>query len=504
VQEFITLENGVKFSFKEHKYLLQPYQDRHPNQAHMKCTQVGITTLAILRSMHSCMSMFPLGVIYFFPTDRDVSDFSKGRIKPLVQNNSVIRNIMADTDEVGLKQVGKSFIYFRGMRSNTQMKSVPADMIVVDEKDEADPLAVEMAKKRLSHSRFQHELYLSNPTIPSYGIDQDFQESDQMYWLLKCPHCGEWNCVEDNFPDCLIKTADTVILACKACHRELDKSAGQWVPKFPDRKDLRGYHYSQLFAPLVKPADIYKEYHSSLIKGRLQTFYNLTLGFPFISAKEKLEKEQVLDLCDTQFPKDPWVVPGPVFMGIDQGRDLHIVFKKPVAGNKILTWFAIERDFEKMDRFMQKVQTCVIDALPETRKAREFALRHQGKVFMNFYNENQKGEAKWDEEQFIVQENRTESLDASHSLYEHKHNVLPPRSPEAEEFAAQCANVAKKLEENTDTGSKRFVWVKLGDDHFRHADNYACIAMTTYTPCMSEVFENFKKSGVSVASKQDW
>ena len=36
--------------------------------------------------------------------------------------------------------------------------------------------------------------------------------------------------------------------------------------------------------------------------------------------------------------------------------------------------------------------------------------------------------------------------------------------------------VSKKLEEDEETGSKRYVYVKLGPDHFRHAFNYECMA----------------------------
>jgi hypothetical protein len=36
--------------------------------------------------------------------------------------------------------------------------------------------------------------------------------------------------------------------------------------------------------------------------------------------------------------------------------------------------------------------------------------------------------------------------------------------------------MAKKLEEDEETGSKRYVYVKLGPDHFRHALNYEAMA----------------------------
>ena len=201
--EFITLEDGIRFSFKKHEYLIEPYQLHHDKTVFEKAAQMGATTLAFITAFHSCWTLFPKGVIYFFPTKTDVSDFVRGRIDPLTQNNKIIQDLMRSTDNVGLKQIGKSFIYFRGMESKIGMKSVPADMAIYDEIDEAPPKAKSMARERLSHSNFKWELQLSNPSMPNYGIDIDFQLSDQRYWNLKCPHCGTWNCVEDEFPKCL-------------------------------------------------------------------------------------------------------------------------------------------------------------------------------------------------------------------------------------------------------------------------------------------------------------
>ena len=54
--------------------------------------------------------------------------------------------------------------------------------------------------------------------------------------------------------------------------------------------------------------------------------------------------------------------------------------------------------------------------------------------------------------------------------------VLPRECDVVRDFADQMHNVAKKLEEDEETGSKRYVYVKLGPDHFRHAFNYECMA----------------------------
>jgi hypothetical protein len=71
---------------------------------------------------------------------------------------------------------------------------------------------------------------------------------------------------------------------------------------------------------------------------------------------------------------------------------------------------------EELDDLMSRfrISKCVIDALPEIHATRAFAERHRGQVWLNYFNENQKGSYKWDQEQHIVQVNRTEALDAAH------------------------------------------------------------------------------------------
>jgi len=122
------------------------------------------------------------------------------------------------------------------------------------------------------------------------------------------------------------------------------------------------------------------------------------------------------------------------------------------------------------------VSRCVVDALPETRNARAFAERHKGKVYLCYYSHYQKGSYKWSEDSQIVSVNRTESLDASHKEIMDQSIVLPKQCGIVEEYAEHLHNVAKKLEEDEETGSKRYVYVKLGADHFRHAFNYEAIS----------------------------
>jgi hypothetical protein len=464
--------DGQPFDFNRHEYLREPYTDDHPHQVELKATQMGCTTRAMLKALHGARYRGYKGILYLFPSRTDVLDFSRSRISPLIDENpDSIAQWIRDTDSAGLKQ---SFLYLRGMQSRVGLKSIPVDFLILDELDEAPQNAMDMAMERMAHSEFREVLKLSNPTLPDYGIDKAFQETDQRYWLLKCPKCGHFTCLEDTFPECLVEVGDRVIRACERCQSELNPAVGQWVAKRPSITDKRGYHYSQLFSQYVDPGEILHQYRTT---NNLQDFYNLKIGIAYVEAENRLSVEEVLALCgnDGIASSDP----GPCFIGIDQGKELHVVIgkKHPGKAGKIIH-LAVYRDWEELDRLMKafKVSRCVVDALPETRNARAFAERHRGKVYLCFYQEHRKGQYAWGEKDLTVACNRTESLDASHNEVMHGELILPKECEITREFAKHLHNVAKKLEEDETTGGKRYVYVKLGEDHFRHAFNYEAMA----------------------------
>jgi hypothetical protein len=467
--------DGKPFTFDRHEYLIGPYKDDHPHQVEEKAAQMGLTSKAMLKAAYRARYGAYRGILYLFPSRSDVTDFSKGRIDPLIDENpDTIGKWLRDTDSANVKRIWNSFLYLRGMRSRTGLKSVPVDFIIFDELDEAPQNAIDMAMERMGHSEYREVLKLSNPTLPDYGIDKAFQETDQRYWLLKCEKCGEYTCLEDTFPGCLLVVNDKVIRACQKCHSGLNPSIGHWVAKRSSITDKRGYHYSQLFSHFVDPGDILHQFRTT---NNLTDFYNLKIGVAYVEATNRLSIQEVLALCGNDGMSDN--DPGLCSMGVDQGKDLHVVIGKrhPSKSGKIVH-MGIYKDWNELDRLMKlfHVSRCVVDALPETRNARSFAERHKGKVFLNYYNEHQKGQYAWNEKELIVSCNRTESLDASHrEIMEHS-IIIPKECEITRTFAHHLHNVAKRLEEDEETGSKRYVYVKLGPDHFRHAFNYEAMA----------------------------
>ena len=474
---------GRPFSFDGHAYLRAIYDDPGQHVVLSKAAQIGGTTWAILRSIYACRN--GLNVIYYFPTKTEVLEFSKSRVGPLLAQNPFLAKLMTDTDTAGLKRIGEAHLYLRGMQSTVGLKSVPADMLVFDELDETTPESKNLARERLSHSDYKRVIELSNPSLPEYGIDESYQASDQRHWTLKCSSCGAWTALEKEFPKKLGQEV-TIILprddgsfyrACPKCQAELDVDRGEWVADFPDRP-IHGYRISQLFSSKVDPGEILREYRTTRFPDR---FYNLKIGIPWADLERRLDVASVLSLC-TDAPMAE-KSDAACTMGIDTGRELHAVVLREDpkdCDTQHLVHLAVCHEFSELDALMErfKVERCVIDGLPETYATREFASRHAGEVFMNFFNEHQRGGANWNREGMTVQINRTEALDASRAAIREGRVGLPRREPIVEEFATHMTGDAKVLKEDAETGIKRYHYVRLSENHFSMAFTYGWFAGT--------------------------
>jgi hypothetical protein len=474
--------DGRPFRFEDHEYLRAIYDDTSAHVVLSKAAQIGGTTWAILKSIHACGSGLNVG--YFFPTHTDVIEFSKSRVSPLLAENPFLARTMTDTDTAGLKRIGEAFLYLRGMKSEVGMKSIPADMIVFDELNEATPDARTLARERIAHSDYKRMIELSNPSLPGYGIDEQYERSDQRHWTLKCPSCGEWTCLEREFPKKLGEEVRIILprpeggfyRACPRCQAELDVAQGEWVAEIPGR-EIHGYRISQLFSVKIDPGEIMEEYRTTRFPER---FFNLKIGIPWADLEHKLDPSTVLSLCQDV----PEIMPkaASYCMGVDTGKELHVVVLRQnheEPRQRVLVHVVACRLFSELDELMKRfrVSCCVIDGLPETHATRDFARAHPGTVFMNFFNESQRGAAKWDAKEFKVQVNRTEALDASREAVREHRFVIPRGLLDLDVFARHMACDAKVLEEDKETGAKRYRYVRTGADHYSLAFTYAWMAV---------------------------
>lgn len=497
----LKLDARTYFDLTNRPYLLEIYTQTARQIVVKKAAQLGFSEYLLSFVLHLCDERGAT-CMYVMPTDEDVSDFSQGRLNPAIKASDYLSAIILEgnrggVDKVKLKQVGDGFLYFRGGKVDPegkarQLKSVPVDSLALDEIDEMDPRAPSIAEKRLGDSELQLIRKISTPSYAGVGIDAAWAETDRRRWHVCCPRCGQWQYLTK---DHLILEWDDAerpvawhgqaeqrpYLACEKCRRELNRLApGQWVAEDPDR-DVVGYHLSKLFSFRYRLIELIDNLSSTDETKRKETF-NQDLGETYTPRGGRIT-EADLDDCRREY------APGPikgeyVVAGVDVGKLLNVVIRSrpdSVTGETKQRYAGEVESFEAVGQLLHRygVKRCVIDAMPETRKAREFQAQfRRGVVWLAYYDEESKlDEAiRWDYKEMIVTIDRTRSLDGTFSRFYEGLSTLPARIRGVANYYKQMAGLVRVTEINRRRGNLIARYVRSTDDHFAHAENYCDVA----------------------------
>jgi len=118
-----------------------------------------------------------------------------------------------------------------------------------------------------------------------------------------------------------------------------------------------------------------------------------------------------------------------------------------------------------------------VDALPEQHRARDFQAEEPYEVFLCNYSEHLPTGPEWHLEEGLVKTNRTEVCDRTHTMVMTPGQLqIPRRSREVDEFARQLSGIAKVRQEDHQSGATVYRYIKVRDDHYRHALNYFLLA----------------------------
>jgi len=487
VADFIRTPKGEIFDWADHQYLLDIYEDPAPQMVLKKAAQIGITTFGMNKAMWLADTE-DVSVIYTFPTASDVSDFSRARINPMIQGSSHLSSrLKGNIDSVQLKQIGNSFVYFRGAWSERQAISVDSDFNIHDEVDFSKPDIIEIYKERMSHSHWKWFLAFSTPTIPEFGIDYLYNRSDKKEWFVTCPNCQKKQILK--FPESIKGDSSEARFACVHCRATITDDArrnGEWRVTGENKWGMSGYHISQLMAPWISATDIMRKEEQSRTRptqnlSGLKDFYNFCLGESYGGENQPLNRDILLQCIQNKYELED--KGRNCVMGVDQGDKIHVtVWKKEKTGEVRPVHIGVYDSFDDLSNLMEKygVSFCVIDALPNKHSARKFALQFPAKVWLVYYNDAQKEFIKWykdpESKEYRVIVPKMESVDRMSDKFINHQIVLPRLTQEVDLLIRHLCNWAKDKEQKSDG---RVVWVykKLGAEHLTMATNYAMLGL---------------------------
>lgn len=493
-----------KWTFKYHPWAREMHDCDADLIVGQKSAQMGYTEVALNKTFYF-IDVLKISVLYTLPTQKpDATDFSSDRFDAALEASLHLRRLFSDVSNTGHKRAGGVNLYIRGSRSRSQMKSVPAGLLVQDELDEFDQDNVELAEERKSGQLVQQTIKISTPTLENVGINKEFKSSSQEHFMFPCPHCNVFT--ELTFPECLVITADdhqdeeilNSYLICKECGAKLDHETkpdwlgkGFWeVTQFG--KLSRGFHVNQLYSTTMEPYKIAQKYLKSFKDPAVeQEFWNSKLGLPH-AVKGAQVTETDIEACTKGHKKfERFLEPQIITMGVDVGTFFHYeivqwfikddsladINASTVA--KVLTQGKVMNP-EELDDLMRKFRVvyCVIDGNPERRIASNFASRFMGHVKLCFYANGISGkELSVPKEDTVntVSVDRTSWMDVSLGRFKHGTIRLPYDMDQ--EYKDQI-KVPARIYKHDANGNPVGKYINSGnDDHYAHARTYSEIAL---------------------------
>lgn len=502
MEQNIRTDHGTKLDMVNHPYLEMIMDDWHPNQCYYKAAQVGMTQTTTGKLLYFTIREKITG-IYTMPTQQQVEKYSTARFNKIISGSPEIRSKLTKNN-AGYKEIGDSSVYFSGTFNEQQAISIPSDINLHDELDFSKEDIRDLYVERLSHSKWAFEWLFSTPTIPGFGIHSFWKKSDQRHWFVKCSGCGRRQRIRwDNHAINNVREIRRYgrhvrwYYGCNRCDKELDRRNGEWVVKKESKSNsLHGYHIPQTIVPVMSAATLKKKERDAKKKGRYKVFVNFNLGEAYTTGLMMITKE----LMRTRiFPfEDPYKTTK-WFLGVDQGDLKHWTLCRMMGDRRVTVRWGVTEDWGYIVKLIRdyNVASGVIDALPNKDNAKEVRDLFPGKIFLCYYKSNQAAETRLtsDSDEFTASKKReefaftvdhTESLDKTARewvegvawLYGTPETLDNPRSIESM-FVTHMTNL-KRDEEEDKHGNMRGVWKKTGADHFRHADNYARIALDFY------------------------
>lgn len=485
-----------------HFFLKALYQDRSQKIAVQKPSQCGVSTWVILDEIHD-VRYWGINVIHTLPTVNDVGKFVPSKVNEIIKRNPDIRSGMSDkeVDAVAQKQFGQGFLYFKGTKSESETLMLTSDRNNYDEYDKSDMAAIGLyASRQEGAESMRQERWVSTPTVPEYGINAKFLESDQKYWRFPCGSCGheqhmEWPENIDMENECYV---------CKKCGEEIfeeDIRAGRWKARFPGR-EVSGYHITQMIVPWISASELVR-YYRDAERGKngatLEYFYNHKLGLPYAAAGSQIPASLIYQ---NLIRKEHTEVNS--IAGVDvQLHELYVMVGDE-EGVYVIATLRDDQEFidtngatgqskwDRLDAFMRvyDIRYMVIDGGFTPNEVIDFALEHPGKVWVNWYKDDPKKEAiiRWPDDSFHGPQTDPEE----------EIRVLTERDRQIDWVLRQLAigeirffyrkedEAISKLVDHTKTTYARTVtdrkgnesreWVSTGKDDFLHALIYYTIA----------------------------
>ena len=278
------------------------YNETYKKVVFMKSAQCGGTEAAV-NFVGYAIHINPAPIMLVEPKEDMMKKVSKFRIDPTIEMCPELKKRVAEkksrdsSNTVNQKSFPGGVLFLTGANSATSLRSVPVRFLILDEVDgyppdldgEGSPIDLAIARTQMFPNK--KIFIVSTPTKTSNSaIEREFLATDQNYFYVPCPHCGEmqrlvWQQLiwDEGKPETALYFCIHCGVGIEERYKEEFLVKGEWRPEHPELSDpdTIGFHINALYAPFGMYS--WKEMAIEFIKAqgnqeKLKTFVNTKLG----------------------------------------------------------------------------------------------------------------------------------------------------------------------------------------------------------------------------------
>jgi hypothetical protein len=433
------------------------------------------------------------------PTSPEAKNFVLSKFDPMIERSPGLRKMVdrpAFRDKpifnTVVKRIGESYYFFRGSWTNWGAQSIDADVLIVDELDFQKQEIRKMWEERTQGSASKDIiLWIGYPSVPGFGIEELYEDSDQRMWFIECPHCLMRQTL--TFPESINMETEQYI--CKSCKKELTdeaRSRGLWKPT-KSGSNIHGYWINKLMAPWIPAKKILERFKADTPR----KFFNYSLGLPYLNRESDLT-DQVLDqamIDEEQYIALRSMEGVKVICGIDQGDVFHMVTCLATQDNLVVVGKDIINSEDELEVKLNyyNPSMIVMDALPNRHTSKKIGdkmgLYRFYMALERMWSEDGKTRDYWRTNRSTneVSMERTESIDSMIDLIINgviKFRKAVPGMVTKDKSQPGVIDMLRNLVPDVQErfGRQRRIWKAVGPDHFGHSLNFAVVGARILMP----------------------
>jgi hypothetical protein len=243
--------------------------------------------------------------LYISPLSQQTSRFSSMYLdaffeSPLVKKHFRDSGSKKNVWEKSLSNGSRVFLNYAETEADAdRVRGISADAIYLDEAQDMSMDALPVLYETISASEYGFKRVTGTAKTLNNTLTNLFNKTNQLYWVVKCTHCGHYN-IPNTFEACLLMCSKDEGPSCMKCSGMLDMRTGDWTAARPGIKDMYGFSLPQFIVPYRTEPKKWGELREKIKTYPIAKLSNEIFGMPIGVGGRILSQNEAMACCNPE------------------------------------------------------------------------------------------------------------------------------------------------------------------------------------------------------------